>query len=374
MVNYTENKPSDKYWTETTEGFDTKDSIIIKNHQTYQITSKYKHQKSLFQRVSTVATAILKNILTLPLIICSPSKNWSVCSTRMKEALTSHTELFLITLYTEPKKEEPKQEEKKKPAEFETPTAGLNNEEVKTDSKLEEVKKPELTAEQQQAFKDFGENMVEALGGIDRVMAIPVLEKWDTVMSMDPHTVVNNNPNQLHDHMTAPIMRYYNEKGQACLIFCYLKYRPPFINDKGMFYKSIEVLSRRDNSWTADTHKEKELKLSIDAPIDDNSLSEKYMLDRVKRLSNKECIGKLEKYKDVAFVKPENLTRPDNAYLNDEQFKEYSTSNTLFYELDATKDFSHTIVLIDPKLKEAEFATFVRELQKERLEKFREKT
>lgn len=220
-------------------------------------------------------------------------------------------------------------------------TLPLNNDEkpVAQDVAPEKVIVVETEEEkiEKKIIADFGPEMVEALGGVDKVLSIPVLTHWDGQIAMK--------------HFTAPIMRGYHGEGRPFLLFCYAtKQVSTPLNITG---EHIERTA--EGLWKGTYSYPNELTLRFPNPVNMNSLAGKHMLDRIRRLINDQPMGMMEKYKDVVLFKPANLEeiRPVDAYLEGEELTQYMELDTIFFERKPPEGATE-ILLWDPTKSDAE--------------------
>lgn len=191
-----------------------------------------------------------------------------------------------------------------------------------------------ISAEKKKIFDDYTPKMVEALGGIDKVLNLPVIEKWDGIT------------------YSAPIMRGYHENGSPLLMFCYLK--------RNKYDITGEYLVREDKSWKGCYENPNEFNLRSKGSIIDDSLEEKFMLDKISRLSQGLAVGVIKKYPGLRFRKPNDKRSflPSNAYLSEKELNIFMDLNTLFYENKPHEGFTE-IFLYDHRISAEENATIL---------------
>jgi hypothetical protein len=176
----------------------------------------------------------------------------------------------------------------------------------------------EISKEKKQILEDYGEGMVEALGGIDKFLKLPVMDfkKWNG--TLDP------------TQFTAPVMRG-KFADEPCLIFCYVPYDNYKI--KGDF------LRRRaeDNRWVAGgpaVRGELDFAMGSDG-VPPGSEIEKQMFDRIRRLMSGQPVGRIKSYSDsVIKQNKDNIPIPKDAYLKGPDLEEFMKLDTDFYEID----------------------------------------
>lgn len=180
-------------------------------------------------------------------------------------------------------------------------------------------------------LKDFTPQMVKALGGIKKVMSIPIIENWNGEITVDD--------------LKAPVMIGSHRDGTPFLLFCYTtsKSRAP----------TGEYLGRKEGGWGGAYCYPSELNLRSPNVIKDGTLEEKFMLDRITRLMNKRAMGTLERYEGSLASKPskdKNSFRPNNAYLEGDELDAYMDLDTLFYEIKPSEGKT-CILLHNPQAK-----------------------
>lgn len=188
-----------------------------------------------------------------------------------------------------------------------------------------------LTVEEQRTLDRFTPQMVEALGGMEKVLSIPTLADWDGTM----------NPKC----MTAPVVISGTSAG-VCLLFCYWHL------EKGGYQVRCEVLARRDKGWEGvNCYDCNEMSLRAAVPVLDGSLTAKYMLEKISRLMQGKAVGTVQLFHDVSLVvtNPKNkvTSRPNDAYLKDDALLDYMDAHTIFYEREP-KAGTTEIFLYDP--------------------------
>ena len=182
----------------------------------------------------------------------------------------------------------------------------------------------------QKLLEAYSPQMVEALGGLERMKTFPTLTNWKGTLSVDD--------------LKAPVM-IGNRNGTPFLLFCYMKRKETHLSG----YSTGEYIERSPIGWKGAYATESELNLRDPNAIKEGSLDEKHMLDRVRRLMNAEPVGILKKYKDVAISKPadKETIRPDDSYLKGDEMTAYMDLATIFYEREV-EEGTTDLYLIDP--------------------------
>lgn len=178
----------------------------------------------------------------------------------------------------------------------------------------------------QQIIDSFNPKMLEALGGIDAVANLPVIEDWTWSWRKDFENI----------EIKGPLMIGWRDPTKPFLLLSYW-----IRNEEGYFstepISATELLARGENGWSwmyNSLDQSPELTLGYDKVIPDDNPKEKYMLDRIKRLLNDESIGVVEHYPEygLTIARPKVLQRPTDAYLKDDELTEYLTLNFDYYE------------------------------------------
>ena len=201
-----------------------------------------------------------------------------------------------------------------------------------------ERKEVKLNSTQTQILDDFTPQMVEALGGVDQYLALPKIKNWGGSIDLE--------------HMKAPVMRGYHEKGRPFLLFCYFRYSV----DTGKYEVAGEYLGRRkDGSWESAYAHPSELNLRSPNPILDNTLAAQHMLNKVTRLMSGEAMGAVERFPGIILSKPSDkgTWRPINAYLENETIEQFMDLDTLFYER-KPKEGTSELFLYNPRISREE--------------------
>jgi hypothetical protein len=148
---------------------------------------------------------------------------------------------------------------------------------------------PEISREKQQILDDYGEGMVEALGGIDKVMNLPELDptKWNG--TLDPK------------QFTAPVTRG-KFAGEPVIIFCYAPYDSYYV--RGDFLRRRFPKTKEENQrWIAGgpgIKGELDFNMSSDG-VPPGSGIEKQMFDRIRRLMSGQPVGRIHPYNESFF-------------------------------------------------------------------------
>ena len=211
-------------------------------------------------------------------------------------------------------------------------------------------KAPQKTAMEIEAESDpikkklldaYGPQMVEALGGLEKMKTFPTLTNWKGTLRVDD--------------LKAPVM-IGNRNGTPFLLFCYIKRdeeHVPHYPVKEYFdlngCSTGEYIERTPEGWKGAYATQSELNLRDPNAIKEGSLDEKHMLDRVRRLMNAEPVGILKSYEDFAILKPadKETIRPDDSYLKGDEMTAYMDLATIFYEREV-EEGSTDLYLIDP--------------------------
>ena len=169
-----------------------------------------------------------------------------------------------------------------------------------------------LLDEHKKIIKELSPQMVKALGGIDNVLSLPI---------QDLNSI---------DALTTSVYRAYANDGSVCVVFCYDKH------DGMNFNNVVERLKRVGNKWKLDwtSGAQGNFNIGILSDINDGSLGQKYMLEKISRLIQGKPIGQLKKY-DIGGKKPEDKStyRPNDAYLKGNELDEYmDIEDAYFYE------------------------------------------
>jgi hypothetical protein len=182
----------------------------------------------------------------------------------------------------------------------------------------------EMTSEKKQILNDYGKEMVEALGGIDKVVNLPVLDltKWDGTL----------NPEQF----TGPVIRgkFANE---PVLIFCYV----PYDNRRicGDFLRRrVPRNESEDQRWIAGGRGIRgELDFAMgNEGVPPNSEIEKQMFDRLHRLMSGKPVGRIQSYNESVVATKKNISPPKDAYLKGVDLEAFMKLDTYYYERDPT--------------------------------------
>jgi hypothetical protein len=229
-----------------------------------------------------------------------------------------------------------KEEEAKVEVQPESPNEEVPIVEVPPEVPKEEIKEVEnppeieLDPAKKLLLEQFTPEMVEALGGIDAVLNLPVLEGW-------------NGDIKLED-LSAPVMRGFSKGGKPFLLFSYLKCVPDTV-----WRVDGEYLGRGEKGWKGvrDTDQ-----FSLGGPnfIQDGTAEAKYMLDKIKRAMKGEAVGLVQQYKGIWINKPEDVEsfRPDNAYLEGDELTAFMKLSPFHYEKRPPAAFTE-LFLCDPK-------------------------
>lgn len=223
---------------------------------------------------------------------------------------------------------------KKKEEEVQTVTADDAAQPPRTPSiKVEESASPILDPEKEKIIKDFTPQMVEALGGVDKVLSFPVLEKWKGEITKS--------------HLTAPVMRGSHSHGPF-LLFSYCKR-----DERGSFSTSGEYLGRSKGGWGGAYATRGEFSLGGGYSLLEGSLDEKYMLNKISRFMKGEAIGLVTQYPGVILIKPADKSQytPKDAYLDGEELLAFMDLDTNCYEK-KPEDGTTDLFLYDPSLSE----------------------
>lgn len=174
-----------------------------------------------------------------------------------------------------------------------------------------------------QLLKDFSPQMVEALGGWEKMKTFPVIYFTDTIDL---------------DDLTAPVM--IGEPGKPILVFCYYiknTFNDPYLKkpSTGKYELKWEYICREPQGWKPADNVHCPLHLNDPNRITEGSLGEKHMLDRIRRLMNGEAVGCLHRYEGYLLNKPDDVEkiRPKNSYLKGDEMTAYmKEAGTLWYE------------------------------------------
>lgn len=158
--------------------------------------------------------------------------------------------------------------------------------------------------------------MVDALGGIDKVLGFPKLEAWDGRINYD-----GTIPDPTLAILTAPVMRGQH-KGKPYLLFCYLMSS----EHDGEMRINGDILVRENNGWSRRYPLLSQLNCGIHNAVPEGSLGETFMLDKIRRLMNYEPVG-LQKWFPI-----NERRNVNNAYLEGEDLVAYMALDTSFYE------------------------------------------
>ena len=220
----------------------------------------------------------------------------------------------------------------------------------KAQDEADAKKAPQKTAMEIEAESDpikkklldaYGHQMVEALGGLEKMKTFPTLTNWKGTLRVDD--------------LKAPVM-IGNRNGTPFLLFCYIKRdeeHVPHYPVKEYFdlngCSTGEYIERTPEGWKGAYATQSELNLRDPNAIKEGSLDEKHMLDRVRRLMNAEPVGILKSYEDFAILKPadKETIRPDDSYLKGDEMTAYMDLATIFYEREV-EEGSTDLYLIDP--------------------------
>lgn len=161
-------------------------------------------------------------------------------------------------------------------------------------------------------LETFTPQMVNALGGIEKVLSIPIIENWNGVLDKT--------------NMSAPVMRGISKQGPF-LLFSYKMFLKKYDTVK------IDYLVRTSKGWQGACFKG-ELNLGLgETSILEGSLEENYMLNRIARLMKGQPLGKLKNYPDVLLINPNReIPQPEDAYLKGDELTAYMKFETIFYE------------------------------------------
>ncbi len=187
------------------------------------------------------------------------------------------------------------------------------------DQTIQESEHPQLSERQREILREFTPEMVDALGGIQRVQLLPRQNCWNGRIDTKDLTA------------SIAVGSYLmNGREYPYLLFCYCK----FSDRTGKYHVTGDWLGRTENGWCAPYAYPSELNLRSANTVTDGSPEAGHMLDKIKRLVNREAIGKVERYRDVLLVKPEERDewRPENARLEGEALDQFMDLDTIFYE------------------------------------------
>lgn len=209
----------------------------------------------------------------------------------------------------------------------------------KAQDEADAKKAPQKTAMEIEAESDpikkqlldaYGPQMVEALGGLDKMKTFPTLTNWKGT----------NDANDLE----APVM-IGNRHGAPFITFCY--FRNDGVNPWDVRGEYIE---RSPEGWRGIYAGENEINLRDPNPIKEGSPDGKHMLDRIRRLMNGEPVGILKRYNNVAIMKPadKETIRPNDSYLKGDEMTAYMDLPTIFYEREV-EDGTTDLYLYDPR-------------------------
>ncbi len=191
---------------------------------------------------------------------------------------------------------------------------------------------------------NFTPDMIKAIGGIDAVMNLPIVEGISSMNQKD-----------LLALLKAPIMIYFGKRSvDIGLVFFLVKDVCP--KDQGEHIVSIcpQVLRRSTNGegWQNPIYGNPELTLQ-GTEMKDGSIAERFMTEKIDRLVKGEPVGLLKKYEGCVAFKTEDLDPPSDAYLKDMNkdvaLQIYMDSTAVVYETNPKKGFPD-IVLVDPKI------------------------
>jgi hypothetical protein len=194
-----------------------------------------------------------------------------------------------------------------------------------------------LTPEQEKLITDFTPQMIEALGGVNKVMNIPRYKVTDK-LSHELKKTIKDPLSIIEDNIPT-------------IVFCYA------IPSERQVWEQLE---RDGNRWKSIRYiclSDGQLHLGIPlgtindpSCIADNSLEAKYMLDKISRLVHRKAVGVLKRYPNTRDVKPidKDQFRPSDAYLNGVELESYMDASPLEYERKPGKG-STDVYLFDPK-------------------------
>lgn len=193
-------------------------------------------------------------------------------------------------------------------------------------------------------LEDFTPQMVETLGGVDKFLDIP--------------TFTGNSEQINQKDVTASLMKGYHSDGSPFLLFHYLKYS----NDLHSYIRTTEYLERdiKDpNKWKTYSKYPGELHLRFFYPINDGSLGEKFMLNKIKRLVARQAVGVCV---DPPLRTPYSysLLIPEKAYLKGNELATYTQEGYGLYE-EKHEEGKTGLFLWDPAATEEENLRLLKE-------------
>ena len=204
-----------------------------------------------------------------------------------------------------------------------------------------------LTPEQKTLLANFSPLMIDALGGVKKILDLPVINNWN----FDEKT------------LPGPVTIGRKSDSQITLIFCYGR-----LTDK--LRLDSEILERDGNGWK---HRPKGLVAPTNLTeidftkncekIEDGSVTERFMTDKISRLVNGRAVGFVAKYPNTGFNKNLNKdeTRPDNSYLNGAELEAYMDLETIYYETKPADGYTD-LILYNPAVSRAENNLVIRQL------------
>lgn len=192
------------------------------------------------------------------------------------------------------------------------------------------IKASEPNREAERAFlRDLTPQMVDALGGEDYALQIPVIEKWDGVIGrVDLKS------------FQAPVMRGNFSDGRPFLLFCYVK------RDANSYQFYVDCLVRQEHGWESPKVEKSELgqtliQCTIFKDTSRHREREKYMLDRIKRLMRGEAVGLLKA------LPSDRTVLPSDAFLQKEELHKLIALDLAAYE-QRPKEGTTGLFLCDP--------------------------
>lgn len=170
----------------------------------------------------------------------------------------------------------------------------------------------ESDPEKKQLLEEFGAPMVLALGGLDKMKALPVY-------------LLPNSKDFSISALTAPVMKVKCPDGLPRLAFCYYKEN----GSTKEFERYAELLVHSPKGWRAECF-ETEPELCDENLIE--GFAEKVMAERIARLMKHEPVGCLVRFKFIRSGKLLVRVCPTDSMLNADQMTQYLKSNPYLYE------------------------------------------
>lgn len=192
----------------------------------------------------------------------------------------------------------------------------------------------------------FTPELVEALGGIDKVMAFPHIGE------------IRDDFNINHITQTDHSVVWGTRQGNLVLVFnlhvISEKLKHPLKGDNPHIHIG-EMLMRIGNYWHGSNNNQTNPQITLGRerpdPIERGSLPEKLMFDRVRRLMRGEFVGVMKLYPHPYWERQLDIDNPPaDAYLEGDEFKDYMGINYMNYYEQKAEENVNEVILHHPEI------------------------